>query len=241
MGGAQKGVEGGTMTVDLSLKGSVIIVGGYGGGKTEIAINLALFMKKRGIDVRVADLDIVNLYFRTREARSLFAHHQIPCILPEKAYLHADFPALSPEIGGLFKSKEGLTLLDCGGDPVGARVIGTLKEAIGFPSLQMLLVVNPFRPDSGTEKEVRAIKEGIEKSSGLSITGIVGNANLMAETRVDTIISGYEFVRRLAEKEGVGLSFITAPDTLANAVMEKRLSCPVLPITRRLLPPWMKS
>lgn len=226
------------VAVGFLMQGIVTIVGGYGSGKTEIAINLALFMKEKGLDVRVADLDIVNLYFRTREARDLFSNNHIHCILPEKAYLYADFPALNPEIGGLFRNPDGLTILDCGGDQAGATLLSTFKNSIKEDTLQMLLVVNPFRPDTGTEAGVLAVNTAIEKGSGLKITGIIGNANLLDETHLDTILSGYEFVSRFSEKEGLPVVFITAPDHLVQAVIKKRVSCPVLPITRRLLPPW---
>ena len=47
-----------------------LFAGHYGSGKTNIAVNYALHLKESGIDVKIADLDIVNPYFRTRDSEA---------------------------------------------------------------------------------------------------------------------------------------------------------------------------
>ena len=111
-------VDEGELGVELN--GIAIIVGDYGSGKTEVSINLALERKQAGVDVRVADLDLVNPYFRTREARHQLQSRGVDLVLPPAAYLHADLPILSPAIAGLLRNPSPLTILDVGGDDVGA-------------------------------------------------------------------------------------------------------------------------
>ncbi|MBW1765948.1 MAG: cobalamin biosynthesis protein CbiA, partial [Deltaproteobacteria bacterium] len=112
--------------MEINLTGIVIIVGNYGSGKTEISINLAVNRKLKGIDVRIADLDLVNPYFRTREARGQLSELGIDVVLPPEKYLQADLPILSPSISGMIRQPNQLTLLDAGGDGVGATVLATL-------------------------------------------------------------------------------------------------------------------
>ena len=97
--------------LDISITGIVAIVGNYGSGKTEVAINLAVNRKRSGLTVRIADLDLVNPYFRTREARNTLEALGIKVILPPQEYLQADLPILSPAIAGMIRQPDGLTLL----------------------------------------------------------------------------------------------------------------------------------
>jgi hypothetical protein len=98
--------------MEITLSGIVIIVGNYGSGKTEISINLAANRKQAGVDVRVADLDLVNPYFRTREAKDALGSLGIDVVLPEDKYLQADLPILSPLVAGMIRGPSELTLLD---------------------------------------------------------------------------------------------------------------------------------
>ena len=44
-----------------------IIIGHYGSGKSEFSINYAVKLAEMGRKVTLADIDIVNMYFRSRE------------------------------------------------------------------------------------------------------------------------------------------------------------------------------
>ena len=112
--------------MDISLSGIVVIVGNYGSGKTEVSINLAVHCKRKGLDVRIADLDLVNPYFRTREARKALETFGIEVVLPPQEYLQADLPILSPTIAGMIRQPDGLVILDIGGDDAGAMVLAAL-------------------------------------------------------------------------------------------------------------------
>ena len=115
--------------MNINLNGLVVIVGNYGSGKTEVSINLAVYRKRAGLNVGIADLDIVNPYFRTREARNTLTDLGIKVILPPEQYLQADLPVLSPTIAGMIRDSADLLILDVGGDDAGAKVLSALADA----------------------------------------------------------------------------------------------------------------
>ena len=226
---------------DIGLKGVVVIAGNYGSGKTETAVNLALNGKKSGLDVCIADLDLVNPYFRTREARKMLRASGINIVLPEEKYMNADLPILSPAVAGMIKSSCDLAILDAGGDDSGVMVIAALQDALRQRKVSMVQVINPFRPFTENVKGCIKVKEEIEASSKLRVTGIVSNANLIDDTTPEIIYKGYELIQDLSEKTGLKVEFITAETSLVPELDLKKFDCPVLPIERYLVPPWRRK
>jgi len=227
--------------VDIQLSGIVIIVGNYGSGKTETTINLAVYYRRAGLDVRVADLDLVNPYFRTREARKALNEMGIDVVLPPDKYLQADLPILSPVVSGLIRRPGELTLLDVGGNDVGATVLAALGDAFKDQTYRMLQVVNPMRPFTSSVEGCLRMRHKIETAAKLRINGLIGNANLINETTVDDIYRGYDFATALSAESRLPLEFITATSQLIPRLDTRRFSCPVLPIERQLVLPWMKA
>jgi hypothetical protein len=234
-------VGGDVTSVEIDLEGIVVIVGNFGSGKTEIAVNLAIDRKRAGIDVRLVDLDLVNPYFRTREARNALRPLGIDLVLPPEAYLHADLPILSPMVAGAIRNPGRLTLIDVGGDPVGARVLSSLADAFRGRHYRMLQVVNPLRPETAAIEGCLEIRRAIETASRLQVTGWIGNANLIDETVPDDIVRGYEFAEKLARASRLPLAFITVPAWLSKRLAAHPFACPVLHIKRQLVPPWKKA
>ncbi len=226
--------------MEFHLNGLVVIVGNYGSGKTEVSINLAVDRKQAGLDVGIADLDLVNPYFRTREARTTLTDLGIKVILPPKQYLHADLPVLSPAIAGMIQDPGDLMILDVGGDDAGATVLSALGDAFSGKRVHMLQVINPLRPQTSTVAGCLVMRREIEKAAKLTITGLIGNANLIDETSAEDIYSGYKFVQAVSEESGLPLEFITVSQELLPQIDMKRFSCAVLPIARQLVPPWLK-
>jgi len=226
--------------VEINLTGVVVIVGNYGSGKTEVCINLAVNRKRAGIDVRIADLDLVNPYFRTREARGPLSEMGIEIVLPPEQYLQADLPILSPQVAGIIRQPSELTLLDVGGDDVGATVLATLENELKAKPIRVLQVVNPLRPYTETVDGCIKIRKQIEQASKLAVDGIIGNANLIDETTADDIYDGYDFVNGLCEISGLPLEFITVSRQMLPDVDTRRFACPLLVIERQLVPPWQK-
>jgi hypothetical protein len=227
--------------VEISLNGIVAIVGNFGSGKTEVAINLAVNRKRAGLDVRIADLDLVNPYFRTREARIALEELGVELVLPPREYLHADLPILSPSVAGMIRQSKGLAILDVGGDDAGATVLAALANAFSGVQVHMLQVVNPFRPQTATLEGSLKIKDEIEKAAKLTITGLIGNANLIDETGTEEIYSGYDFLQKLSTESGLPLEFVTVAQELLPDIEIQRFACPVLTIIRQLVPPWKEA
>ena len=227
--------------MQIRLEGLVIIVGNYGSGKTEVAINLAVASKNAGMTVRLADLDLVNPYFRSREARKTLTDVGIEVKLPPEKYMVADLPILSPLIAGMIRRPGQLDLIDAGGDPEGARVLSALSDAFGDTPYHMLQVVNPMRPKTDSIDSCLSIRREIEAASRLKITGWIGNANMIDDTSSDDIVSGYGFVQELSRQSELPVMFITAAANLLPKISHQRFSCPVLTIQRQLVPPWIKA
>lgn len=226
--------------MELKLEGIVVIVGNYGSGKSEVAINLAVHHRQAGLGVRIADLDLVNPYFRSREARQALATLGIEVVLPPRQYLQADLPVLSPVVSGLIRRPGEIAILDAGGDNVGAMVLAALGDAFAGRACQMLQVVNPLRPATATIAGCLRIRSEIEAAARLPVTGWIGNANLIDETTAEVIRDGYAFARELARSSGLPLACITAAGELADRLDREGIECPVLTIRRQLVPPWKK-
>jgi hypothetical protein len=227
--------------LNIEIRGIVIICGNYGSGKTETAVNLAAKRKTDGLDVKISDLDLVNPYFRTREVRIPLEAMGIDVILPDKKYMHADLPILAPAVAGIIKQPSELTILDAGGDDVGVTVLAALQDHLSKAKVQMLQIINPFRPFTEDVKGCIKIKQEIEKSSKVKITGLVSNANLIDETTVEHIYKGYHFLKDISEATGLKIEFITASSHLIPQLELDRFTCPVLEINRKLVPPWKRA
>ena len=69
----------------MKFKRITIISGHYGSGKTNIALNLSLDLKKQAENTAIADIDIVNPYFRTKDSEELLASEGIRLICSDYA------------------------------------------------------------------------------------------------------------------------------------------------------------
>ena len=220
----------------LPLERVVLVTGNYGSGKSEVAVNWVLHLARAGLrDLAIADLDVVNPYFRCREAREPLEEAGVRVVAPKGELFHSERPIILPEIKGLLQRSDGVALLDVGGDDVGARVLHSFSGS--FPPHEMLQVVNAFRPFTDTLAGCLRIQEEIQEASGLRVTGIVGNAHLMDDTTVDDVMRGVELAARVADHGGQRLRFVTAARSMAGEV-ERRCGLTVLALDRWLVPPW---
>lgn len=176
-----------------------IIIGAYGSGKSEYSIHLARSFKAQGLDVVLADLDVVNPYFRSREIKDDFDVEGIDVIAPEGEFKHSDLPMISPRVKGAIQNKAKTVILDVGGDPAGCRTLGRFEELIKNRGYKMLYIVNTMRPFTFTPEEIVTMKEGLEASSRLKITEIICNTNLMEETTAELVENGIQIINRASE------------------------------------------
>ncbi len=217
-----------------------LFLGNYGSGKTEVAVNYALHLaagRPAGC-VALADLDLVNPYFRSREPRDLLEAAGVRVILPGREYHNADLPILVPEVRASLTASTAHVILDVGGDDAGARVLGALTDVLPAGSYQALMVLNGSRPFTGDVAGIERMRRDIERAGRIRFTGFVSNTHLMGETTVETILSGHRLALAAAEATGLLLEFVCAPAELV-AEVAAQVREPVLPIVRYLAPAWM--
>jgi len=220
----------------------IVIVGGFGSGKSEVSINLArhLAVTSDG-PVAIADLDIVNPYFRSREAAAALASLGIKSLVPAGAYATADLPIILPEIKSAIQRAEGKLILDVGGDDAGARVLSSLADAFAPGQYDMLFTVNAYRPFTSDLKGALKIMGEIEKAGKLKFTGLISNSHLIEQTTTAEVMHGVDLVQQLSEAAGLPVCFVSAFESVLKALDRTLVPYPVLSINRSLLKPWERN
>lgn len=175
-----------------------IVIGAYGSGKSEFSIHLARKLKAESQDVVLADMDVVNPYFRSRDVREEFAGYGIDVIAPDGEFKHADLPMISPRIKGAIENYNKTVILDVGGDPAGCRTLGRFVEPITKRGYKMLFVVNTLRPFTTNAEEILIMKRNLEFASKLTISEFICNTNLMEDTDQELIENGIRIVEKSA-------------------------------------------
>lgn len=176
-----------------------IIIGAYGSGKSEYAIHFSRKQRAEGKDIILADMDVVNPYFRTRDVRDEFASMGIEVVAPDGGFKHADLPMISPRIKGAIENYSKTVILDVGGDPAGCRTLGRFVDFIQLRGYQLCFVINTLRPFTQTVEDILTMKEMLEFSSKLKVSELICNTNLMEFTDSDIVQSGLEIIQEAAE------------------------------------------
>ncbi len=182
-----------------------IICGHYGCGKTNLALNLASTLAQEGKNVVMADMDLVNPYFRSSDYQKETDERGIRMIAPVFAHSNVDVPSLSPEIYTTFTTKD-YVILDVGGDDVGATVLGRFHQQLEALDYDMFYVVNCYRNMTMTPEEAVELLREIEWTSRCHATAIVNNSHLKDETTADTVMNSMNFAERVAKLTGLPLA-----------------------------------
>jgi len=195
-----------------------LFAGHYGSGKTNIAVNFALRLHAEGKAVKIADLDVVNPYFRTKDSAAELAAAGIELISPAYANSNVDLPALPQEIYGLVQNHSFCAIMDIGGDERGALALGRYRPYIlEENNYEMVFVANFFRPLTRTAEEAMEVMREIEQAGGIAFSAIVHNSNLGAETTAEDVKSAAAQVERLCALTGLPLLFTSVKEDLAPA------------------------
>ena len=213
-----------------------IITGHYGTGKTELSVNLALALAGEGSQVMLADLDIVNPYFRSRERRPQLEAAGVRVISSSQACSDADVPALPAELLSILENRDVRGVLDIGGDPVGARVLARFQPKIIAEDYQMIFVLNANRPEVRTAEAAVSYLRAIEATTGLTCSGLVNNTHLCGETTPAEIRKGAALAGEVSRQTGLPILCHTAEARFLEDVSDLRE--PVFPITINMKKPW---
>ena len=188
-----------------------VFVGHYGSGKTEVAVNFAI---KNKVDL-IADLDTVNPYFRTNDAKEVLEKENIRVVAPYYAGTNVDLPSLPPDVYAAFTGDK-TAVLDIGGDDDGAAVLGRFKNYITEENTEVYFVVNVLRPETDTAEKIIEMIEAVEYASRLKVTSLINNSNLMEETEYSHIEKGEAIVKKVSEMKKIPFFGNTVKKELAK-------------------------
>lgn len=201
----------------MEFKRITIFSGHYGSGKTNIAVNFAVQLKKQCDKVAIADIDIVNPYFRTKDSEELFKNNGIRLICSPYANSNVDIPALPQEIYSVTDDKSVHAILDVGGDERGALALGRLVPKIKEENdYDMYFVVNTFRPLTQDVNSIMQVFNEIENACKLKFTGVINNSNLGLETSKEDVLSSITIVEDFCKAVNIPLKFTTVSENLFN-------------------------
>lgn len=199
------------------MKRITLFAGHYGSGKTNIAVNYALYLRSLGNEVEIADLDIVNPYFRTKDSAEELADAGIELISPAYANTNVDLPALPQEVYGLVQNTKKYAIMDIGGDERGALALGRYRPYIlEENNFEMVFVANFYRPLTRSAEEAIEVMREIETACGIPFTAIVNNSNIGEETTAEDVRASFSEVKRLSELTKLPILFTSVKESLLN-------------------------
>lgn len=206
----------------MEFKRITIISGHYGSGKTNIAVNLALDLKSQTENVALADIDIVNPYFRSKDSEEMLKKAGIRLICSEYANSNVDIPALPQDMYSVTDDKSLFSILDVGGDERGALALGRIAPKIREENdFDMLYVVNKFRPLTKDANSAIEIMREIEAACGLEFTGIINNSNLGAETKIEDVLSSSQYANEISRLTNLPIVRTTVEEKLFEPLKNK--------------------
>ena len=220
----------------MEYKRLTILCGHYGTGKTNCAVNMAMDLKRQCPKVAVADLDIVNPYFRTKDSEEEFEKADIELICSRYANTNLDIPALPENLYRITEDRDTKMILDIGGDDSGAIVLGRLASAILEENdYEMLTVINKYRPlTPDVESTVEVLRE-IEAASRIPFTGIVNNSNLGEETAPEDVAASLKYAEDVASAMGIPVVMTTVKADLYEELAGKIPNLFPLQLQRKIL------
>ncbi|HEY3415853.1 MAG TPA: ParA family protein [Armatimonadota bacterium] len=218
----------------MNLPSTLIITGAFGSGKTECAMALAE-QAAQGGPAALVDLDFVNPYFRAQDHRAALEARGVRIIAPDPHVAPIDAPAMPAAAAEAMIHPTGCTIVDLGGDPAGAVVIGQFAPLLH--AYAFWAVVNFARPTTPDAAHAAALLQEIARVTRLQLTGIISNTHLGALTEAEDILQGLAQARELGELLHLPVRLLAVP----AGVSLPPQAVPVLEITPRLRRPWERS
>ncbi len=200
----------------------LLLCGHYGSGKTNIAVSMALKMKELYPTVTVADLDIVNPYFRSKDSADAFSDAGIRLICSEYANTNVDIPALPQDLYAITDDKRMRVIIDVGGDDRGALALGRITPALlEEDDYEMLMVINAYRPLTRDAASTMEVMREIETACGIRMTGLINNSNLGDETTPEDVLASVPYAQSVAAASGLPIRWTTVDARLLPALEGK--------------------
>lgn len=199
-----------------------LLAGHYGSGKTNVAVNLAFALRKQNERVTIADIDIVNPYFRTKDSADELEAAGIRLICSKYANSNVDVPALPQELYSVTDDRNQTVVMDIGGDDRGALALGRYTPAIlAENDFEMLLVINCYRPLTRDMDSLLEVMHEIEAAGGLPFTGLVNNSNIGEETTAQDVLDSCAIADEISQKTGLPVKFTSVRAELYAQLSDK--------------------
>ena len=206
----------------MDFKRITLLSGHYGSGKTNIAVNLAFELRRKYERVSIADIDIVNPYFRTKDSEEDFKKAGIRLICSPYANSNLDIPSLPQEVYSIIDDRGQMAVVDIGGDDRGALALGRWSDAIKEENdYEMLLVVNRFRPLTPDADSTITVMREIEYAGRIAFTGIVNNSNLGELTSAEDVLSSLAYAQEISEKTGIPVRMTSVKRSLYDELKDE--------------------
>ncbi len=201
-----------------------VFVGHYGSGKTELAVNYAMALRRSGKKVIIVDFDIVNPYFRTKDAEAELNAMGIEVIAPQYANMNLENPALPAEIYKAFDDKESYIIFDVGGDDDGAIPLGRYHSRFTEEEIDVFFVLNERRMFTSDTDGALEILEAIEYVSRLKVTAIINNTHLKEETTPEIVLRGEEFANEFSGRTGLPIACTCGTAAVLEQIPQEKIS-----------------
>lgn len=204
------------------MKDVKVLIGNYGSGKSELALNFAMQAAARGDRTELLDLDMVNTYFRLTERGKMVEQKEIRLVSPNFACSGIETLSLPAEVSSAFVLDWDTVIFDVGGDDVGATALGRYHRdfmALEPGALEVLNVVNIRRPLASTVEKIHRLQEGMQTHARLQITGMINNTNLSTMTSADDLWDGYELLRQVVDLTGIPVAYTTGKKDILDAFL----------------------
>ena len=216
-----------------------LFIGHYGSGNSEVSINYVTKLREQVEgEVALADLDVVNVYFRSREKKDLMKDLGITPIDSSINTTTLDLPAVSAEIMRPLNDKSVNYVIDVGGDNVGGKVVGRFANQFNSNDYDMFYVVNANREKTQTAKEVLQYIDAIEATSKLKVTGLINNTHMLKETTVEDVLKGQYVAREVSKIRNIPIKYISCLESIVDK-LPKDLEGDILPMKLYLREEWM--
>ncbi len=224
----------------LNYKRVSIFAGHYGSGKTNIAVNYALALKKYNDNVSIADLDIVNPYFRTKDSAKVLDLNGIRLISSKYAGTNVDTPALPSDIYSIFDDKNVFGVIDVGGDDRGALALGRYAPMIlSENNYEMFFVINKYRYLTSTPEETLEVMKEIESAAGIKFTAVINNSNLGTETTEQVVLNSIKYAEEVAKLAGLSVKYTTVCPDVYEKLKDKIKN--IQPINMYVMQSWLRQ
>ena len=203
------------------MKKVYVLIGNYGSGKTELALNFAFKAAETG-RTELLDLDMVNTYFRLTERGNMTRMKEIRLVSPNYACSGVETLSLPAEVASAFAMDWDTVVFDVGGDAVGSTALGRYHQdfmELEEGSLEVLNVINTRRPLAGTVEKIVRLQEDMQRHSRLKITGMINNTNLATATTPADLRDGYEIIKQVSEITGVPVKYTSGKKEMLDVFL----------------------